>query len=152
MTGSGTSSKTASSTAHWRLQSKTSNRSACVTVRGNPSNKKEPSLLSSQPATRRKTISSGAKPPFEMILAISMPIGVPRLASARRIAPVEVAEIPNRLCIDSACVPFPEAGGPKRTIRLFTPSTISGSQILRRQPPRRPAARTPATSTIGHPL
>jgi len=55
-------------------------------------------------------------------LFAATPTGVPHLASLRRIAPVDVAGMPKRFCISSACVPLPEAGGPKRTIRFFTPT------------------------------
>jgi hypothetical protein len=55
-----------------------------------------------------------------IVLATSTPIRVLLLASARRIAPVDVDGMPSRFCINSACVPLPEAGGPNRTIRLFT--------------------------------
>jgi hypothetical protein len=60
-----------------------------------------------------------------MILIATTPIAVPALASLRRIAPADVAGMPNGFFISSARFPLPDASGPGRTILFFTPTLLS---------------------------
>src|SRR5579864_4609827 len=59
------------------------------------------------------TTSSLTSPPLENTEHAIFPNSVPALHSARKTSPVEMAGMPKRCDINSACVPLPQPGGPK---------------------------------------
>src|SRR5271169_2835003 len=67
------------------------------------------------------TTSSLTSPPLEKIAQAILPNSVPALHSARKTSPVEIAGMPKRLDMNSACVPLPQPGGPKS--RMITHCT-----------------------------
>ena len=80
--------------------------------------KDEPPAIAEPFPTTRSASSSGKSFPWIVQRSASAPISLPRAFSSR-IAPVEAAGIPNVAARRAACVPFPEAGGPSRTMRFF---------------------------------
>src|SRR2546422_3084914 len=123
ISGSGTSMEITRSRAWPRLARIRSRRSACATVRGNPSRRKPPSASSraSLSSITSPMSASGTRSPRSTIGATLRPSGDPSLMAARSRSPVEMCGSPTRLVISAACVPLPTPGAPMSTSRTPAP-------------------------------
>src|SRR5690606_39930342 len=95
-------------------------------LRGKPSRMKPPATSGSarRSSIMPSTVASSTSLPASITAFAFWPSGVPRATAERSRSPVEICGMPKRCTRRWDCVPLPEPGAPRRTMRMRLLSSL----------------------------